>query len=246
MSQRLSVHLLPHLFSSDEITGGVAVVIDVLRATTTITCALSEGAKAILPCLDIETAQHLAANSTNEKIFLGGERQGKKIEGFDFDNSPSSYTEKKVAGKTIAFTTTNGTKALHAALSAEDILIGAFVNLDAIISFLENEERPIHLICAGTNGNITAEDVLFAGAVVCGLVSQNKKDYQLNDSATLAASAVQEPLQNDQLLLDALRKSHGGQNLIQLGFDADIALAATRNTYPIIPQYDKKSSRITI
>ncbi len=246
MSQSLSVHLLPQLFSPDDLQGGVAIVVDVLRATTTITTALADGAEAVIPCIDIETAKQHATEETPKKIILGGERQGEKIEGFDLGNSPLKYTPEIVAGKTIAFTTTNGTKALHASLNAETILIGAFVNLNAIVLSLQKETRPIHLICAGTNGSITSEDVLFAGAVVDGLVSQNETTYQLNDSAILAAAAVKQPLQSDESLLEAIRQSHGGRNLIRLGFDDDIAFAATRDLYQIIPKYDKKRGSIEI
>ena len=246
MPQPLSVHLLPSLFFPDELQGSVAIIVDVLRATTTITTALAAGADAVIPCIDIETARDHKTNVASETILLGGERQGKKIKGFDLGNSPLHYTSEVVAEKTIAFTTTNGTKALHASLGAETILIGAFVNLHAIVLSLQEETRPIHLICAGTNGSITSEDVLFAGAVVHGLVSQNETTYQLNDSAILAAAAVKLPLQSDEALLEAIRQSHGGQNLIHLGFDADIAFAATRDLYQIIPQYDKKRGSIVI
>src|SRR5262245_57387196 len=112
MLRPLNVHLLPELTTPEALTGGVVVVIDVLRATTTITTALAAGARRVIPCLDVADARAAAANSPEGECVLGGERQGLRIEGFDLGNSPNEYTPASVGGKTLVFSTTNGTKAM--------------------------------------------------------------------------------------------------------------------------------------
>ncbi len=152
MTRDVFVHLLPFLFQPDELRGGTAVVIDVLRASTTITHALAAGANAVIPCEEIEEARQIAANLPATEVVLGGERDSKKIEGFDLDNSPLKYTPETVGGKTVVFTTTNGTRALSLSQQTEHILLGSFVNLNAVIASLAADNRALHLVCAGTRG----------------------------------------------------------------------------------------------
>ncbi len=170
MSQLLHVHLLPALIEHDSLIGGTAVIIDILRASSTMTTALQNGASRVIPCGSTQEAFQRRDEAAPATVVLGGERGGVKIEGFDFGNSPAEYTSMSVGGRTVAFTTTNGTKALLAAASASEIMVGAFLNRRAIVNRLNRAHQSTHLICAGTDGSITGEDVLFAGAVVDGLV----------------------------------------------------------------------------
>ena len=111
MSRDCRVHFLPTMFDPHDLRGGMAVMLDVLRASTTLTHALAEGATAVLPCEHVEQARQLAANPQGgESVLLGGEREGRLIDGFDLDNSPLSYTGWRVRQRTIVFTTTNGTR----------------------------------------------------------------------------------------------------------------------------------------
>src|SRR5579864_1736813 len=121
MSRKLFVHLLPALFEPAELEGGVAVVLDVLRASTTIVHALGAGAGSVVPCGEVDETRRLAATFPAESVVLGGERGGTRIGGFDLDNSPASYTNERVHGKTVAFTTTNGTQALIRSRAARRI-----------------------------------------------------------------------------------------------------------------------------
>ncbi|MEX0717106.1 MAG: 2-phosphosulfolactate phosphatase, partial [Planctomycetaceae bacterium] len=114
----------------------------------------------------------VAASADVETILLGGERLGVAIEGFDLDNSPASYSPARVAGRTIVFTTTNGTRAIERARQADRILIGAFSNRAALVEALVDEHRPVHFLCAGTDGQVTAEDVLAAGMLVTSLAER--------------------------------------------------------------------------
>ena len=110
MTNQLNVHLLPELANPHDLAGHTSIVIDTLRASTTITTALENGAEKIIPCLTVEEARQLANDRPG--ALLGGERGGKPLPGFDFGNSPAEYEPNRVAGKTIVFTTTNGTKAM--------------------------------------------------------------------------------------------------------------------------------------
>ena len=161
----LNVHFLPSLVDPKELSGCTCVVIDVLRATTTIATALFAGAREVIPCLEIEDARRIAASLPTGSYLLGGERGGKKIDNFQLGNSPAEYTAEVVKDKVVVFTTTNGTRALLACRGAEFVLCGAFVNLSPLCEAIRNRSN-IHLVCAGTDGQISREDVLLAGAIV--------------------------------------------------------------------------------
>ena len=149
MSREVDVFLLPSHFEPDDLRGGIAVVIDTLRASTTIVAALANGATRVIPCGDVATARQIAGHLPAGTALLGGERKGVRIEGFDLDNSPAAYTAERVQGKTIVFTTTNGTAALLRSQKADRVLIGSFVNRDAVVRVLAADERPAYLVCAG-------------------------------------------------------------------------------------------------
>ncbi len=243
MLQTVHVHLLPKLFEPNELRGGCAVVIDVLRASTTIIHALAAGATAVLPCEEVDEARQRAANCSAGACLLGGERDGLRIDGFDLDNSPLAYTADIVAGKTVIFTTTNGTRALARAKLAAPILIGSFVNMQATIDVLSNQQQPVHLVCAGTRGEITSEDVLFAGAVTTALQEMNFQPG--NDEADIAGGFFQRHTNSGETLFDAICRSTGGRNLINSGFETDIHRAADVNRFDIVPQYNSHENEIT-
>src|SRR5947208_10202296 len=121
MSRPIVAHLLPGLLEPPELRGGVAVVIDVLRATSTIVHALAAGAQALIPCCEIDEARRIAATFPPGTALLGGERRGVMIPGFDLGNSPGDYTAEVVGGKIVVFTTTNGTGALFRAREARRV-----------------------------------------------------------------------------------------------------------------------------
>ena len=128
MKPTLSVYALPRLVEPEELAGGAAVVIDVLRAATTIAYALAAGAAQIIPCREISDALALADRFPPDEIVLGGERNGLPIDGFQLGNSPEEYSADRVAGKTVIFTTTNGTRAMAHARAADEVLVAAFVD----------------------------------------------------------------------------------------------------------------------
>lgn len=247
MPSTCHVFLLPALVKPEQFAGTTAVVIDVLRATTTITHALAAGAKDVIPCLDIENAQQSAATFGASAI-LGGERGGERIAGFDLGNSPEEYTSEKLRGKTLVFTTTNGTRAMQHARLARRLLLAAFVNLSALCRELGDTER-VAILCAGTDGQITREDTLLAGAIADELLhAPEGTRYELNDQAEIAADAWRALMRDIAAgvpLASHLRSSLGARNLIELGLERDIDIAAQIDQFDIVPELDLAAWRIT-
>jgi len=259
--QILNVHFLPALMNTANLAGGTVVIIDILRASSTIITALHHGAKRVIPCGTPDEARQIREKSHADDVLLGGERGGVLIEGFDCGNSPTEYAPARVAGKTIAFTTTNGTQALLKAAAAETILIGAFVNRQAVVERLNADQRPVHLVCAGTDSVITGEDVLFAGAVVEALqpiVASNNSAVQrwaLNDCARIAQGfwrqSAGENLHaegNEKLsagIESAMRVTQGGRNLRDLGYENDIRLCSLVDCISLVPVLNRASGELT-
>ena len=128
----VQVHLLPDLAPPGRLSRGLAVVIDVLRSTTTMIHALASGCIAVRPCLEVEEARQLAGQMRAGRVLLGGERGGLACPGFDLGNSPTEYTAKACCGTTVVLTTTNGTRACYRAAEAERVLIAGFVNYSGL------------------------------------------------------------------------------------------------------------------
>jgi 2-phosphosulfolactate phosphatase len=239
--QSLCVHFLPALTPAESLAGGTAVIIDILRASSTITTALWNGAGCVIPCGSPDEARNIRDASPKNSVLLGGERGGVLIEGFDCGNSPTEYPFSRVSGKTIVFTTTNGTKALLKSAAAETILIGAFVNRQVLVERLHADQRAVHLVCAGTDGEVTGEDVLFAGAVVESLLALQNGRWDLNDCAMIARAFWKQSAgaENDESLSvrieSAMRQTHGGRNLIGLGYDDDIKLCSAVDSIDVVP-----------
>ena len=244
----LRVHLLPQLIAGDFLIGKRAVVIDVLRATTVIVQTLGAGARVVVPCLSIDEARMRAAQLPTGEVVLGGERHGLAIEGFDLGNSPAEYMPQRVGGKTVVITTTNGTRALLHCRQGIETVIAGFVNLSAVRAVLA-EWPEVDVLCAGTDGEITREDVLVAGAIVEELAPRGP--WQLNDAAAIARDAWLQVATGGSAagdrrsrLIEALRGSQGGRNLIAIGLTADIDFAAEIDRLPIVPSFDPASGQI--
>jgi 2-phosphosulfolactate phosphatase len=237
------VYLLPSLIPPGALRGGTAIVIDVLRATTVMVHALAAGCEAIVPCLEIEQAREMAASLGRDRTILAGERRGEPIEGFDLGNSPSSFTPEVCAGKTVVMTTTNGTKAIQACLEAERVLVAGFVNFGATSMALRREDRPIHFVCSGTDGEVSLEDTLLAAAFVQSAVVSNR-DWG-NDAAIIAMLASRNivPLGVSDFG-SLIEMGRGGRRNLELGLAADIADAACWNRFDIVAELLRDPIRI--
>lgn len=234
----IECRFLPSL--ADSISADSTVVVfDVLRATTVMIEALSHGAIEIAAFDSIdETREFKLSGSDPDNILLGGERGGKKIEGFDLGNSPLEYNTEVVRGKTIAMTTTNGTRAIKYCKTAQEILIGSLSNVSALVAQLSNRDRII-LVCAGTDMQITVEDVLAAGAVIDGLLRESQVDTSkrtLDDQAQIALAVWKNVSSNHQTVEQFLRTSLGGRNLLKLGYDEDIRFSAKVDRRTLVPK----------
>lgn len=228
------VHLLPKLFEPGELAGGVAVMIDVLRASSTICTALANGAAAVRPFASVDETRTFAAE---HGCLTGGERGGVPIDGFSFGNSPSSYAAEAVAGREICFTTTNGTQALTRMSEADEVLIGCFLNRSALVERLRSQARPVHLVCAGTDGAMTSEDVLLAGAVAGDLLEALDVDTPIGTQ--LAVSLYRRHSEEAGGVEQAVRAGQGGRNLKRLGLEADIADVLVESSLDVVPRLDE-------
>ena len=230
--RRLALHPLPAHVPRSSWVDATVVVIDVLRATTVIVEALHAGATEVIPCATVTEARQTAAH-LGPSALLAGERGGLPISGFDLGNSPRACQPDRVGGRSLIMTTTNGTRALLHAANAPRVLIAAFTNLPAVVRTLAADPRDVHLLCAGTDGQPTEEDLLLAGAIAGELALL--KPFQLDADATVWADTWSQT--GVPQVHDRLRASTGGRNLISLRFDDDIEHAAQVGLHPGVPEY---------
>jgi 2-phosphosulfolactate phosphatase len=250
MLRTVHVHLLPDLIPVGAVVGKTAVIIDVLRASSTIVTALENGASAVIPCGDPAAARQLRGTSSSSDVLLGGERHGVRIEGFDLGNSPAEYTPSVVAGRRIVFTTTNGTRALLKCHAADQIVIGCWLNLASLAAWLCEVTGEVHLVCAGTDGIVAGEDVLAAGAIVQELEKRLSEGLRMNDSAAIARNAAAQLLDAaanpNAILADYFATTQGGRNLIGINQQADLPLCAAISSSRCIPLLDSRSGELRI
>ncbi len=229
---KIDVCFTPAELPAAGVAGRTVVVIDVLRATSTILEALSNGARAVAPVQTPEEATALAQRVGRQAALVCGERKGVKIEGFDLGNSPIEYTPERVSGKLLALTTTNGTQALLAVVAGARVLLGAFLNLGAVADTLAETKESAIVVCAGREGHFALEDGACAGALVLALRERVGR-LTLNDAA-LAASALAKPYRERPLAI--LRSSGGGKALAALGLGEDLEFCAAVDRYELVPE----------
>lgn len=223
MAVEVRVNLLPRLLTEET---DVAVVIDVLRATSTMTAALHFGAEKIVPVLSVEEAKKY--RECNSEVLTCGERGSAKIEGFDIGNSPRELSKEIIEGKELVITTTNGTVAVLRSKRARKVILASFLNLGSVCRLLKRESGRIDLQCSGTDGEPSLEDTLLAGA----LVSQLKMSH--NNESCRIASALYEAVKNN-LESFILENGMHAKRLVSLGFFEDVGFCAKINLYDLIP-----------
>jgi 2-phosphosulfolactate phosphatase len=226
MSRTIEVCLTPALLNLYDIENSIVVVIDILRATSSITYGIENGAKAIIPVEHVEDCLKFS----DLGYLLAAERNGEVVTGYDFGNSPFSYTTDKVNGKTIVLTTTNGTKALRMAQArAHQVVIGSFLNLTALCDWLKVQDKDVLLLCAGWKDKFNLEDTLFAGAVVNKL----RKDFVHFDDSCVAAEDMYLLAKDD--LRTYLHKSSHSHRLEQLNIEEDVQFCLKLDICAAIP-----------
>lgn len=199
------------------------MAIDVLRATTVMSVATSNGALCIIPVKEPAEAQRAKA-SIEGPVLLGGERNADKIEGFDLDNSPLSYTRQAVEGRTIVMTTTNGTLAIANSRSASRVFVASFLNADAVAEAIADEPTDVYIVCAGTAGEFTIEDALCGGYLAQLLT--DKWQCEVNDFALAMMSLYKSAGGNVRHILE---QGEHYARLVRKGYAADVEVCTNRS-----------------
>lgn len=234
----IDVALLPSELRPERVSGRVAVVVDLLRFSTSLVRSFESGARAVYPVATISEASARVAEGRAD--LACGERGGVRPEGFHLGNSPLEYTPEAVRGRTLAWTTTNGTRALLACADGERVLVGALRNAAPLSRFLAALGRPILVVCAGTEGRFALEDALAAGAILDWIGQE--RAVRLSDGAQ-AALALWRSAQ--PRWPEALRCADHACTLRGLGFGADVSFAAEIPPYAPVPAWDAVCGRLT-
>jgi len=235
----LDVALSPAALRPGDAEGCTVVVIDVLRATTTMAVALANGAEAVLPATSTEEARRVAGRLPRDRVLLVGERGGLAIAGFDLGNSPREMAPDAVRGRILVMTTTNGTRALAATAGAAAVYLGAAVNLALVVEatlprWLAGED--LRILCAGRDGEAGLDDAYAAGRLVEALLCRagDPPPPALGDGAAIALSVARH-FGDDWVT--PLTASAAGRELVGLGLAPDIQVAATEDGFPVLLTY---------
>ncbi len=212
-----------HLF---DLKGKIVVVVDILRATSTMTVALAKGITKIIPVSSVDECKEYKAKG----YLTAAERNGAKVEGYDLGNSPFVFLDKDHSGKELVMTTTNGTKAINLSLDADEILIGSFLNLSAVSEYLKESQKDILVFCSGWKGHTNLEDTLFAGALVEKLSSHYVVDYDMS----IIARHLYSKAKGD--LLGFLSHSSYCIRMETKGLKNDIAYCLQLDTFDNVPK----------
>ena len=229
----LETLFIPEEIKNIELAGKLVVMIDVLRASSSIVTALANGCRGFIPILSPDQAREKAQQFEKERILLGGEREGIKIEGFNLGNSPREYKREAVKDRTIIFSTTNGVKTLEMVKGANGIIIGSFLNLQAICNYCTNYKGDILLICAGKEGKFSLEDTACAGMIINSLKDVFPVACQQESDANLTAQLLYEKFGNN--ILEILRKSQHGRYLESIGLGEDLKFCSQLDFFHIVP-----------
>ena len=234
MKRTIDVCLSPDLMHLYEVRNHTIVVVDILRATSCMTTAFAHHIHSMTPFAKLPECLALKA----EGYLTAGERDGKKVDGFDLGNSPFEYMDPLLKGKKIAFTTTNGTRAIAKSAGAKDIIIGSFLNLSAVVEYLRHSPNNVLIVCSGWKGKVNLEDTVFAGALV-----ENLKDhFDHACDAPMIAQRLYASARNN--LREFLKDSSHIKRLQRLNIQKDIDFCLTEDQYDVVPVI--RENRITI
>jgi 2-phosphosulfolactate phosphatase len=229
---KLDVLLTPGELVPGDIAGRTVVVLDILRASSTIVEALASGARTLYPVASIEEALRLANTLGREEVLLCGERKCLPIDGFDLGNSPREFTAERVGGKTLVMSTTNGTLAMSAAAAGERVIIGAWLNLTAVVDELARSGTEPVFLCAGRERQFGMEDATCAGRMAAALMEARPDvAWQLNDGAR-AALALADAFPDQEALFP---ETAAGRGILEAGLEPDLEFCARIDTHDVVP-----------
>jgi len=224
----VEVCFTPNLYPLHMDNADIVVVIDVLRATTAICTAFHNGIEKIIPVSTLEEAIDYRQNTD---FLVAAERKGKIVEGFEFGNSPFSYMNKDLRGKTLVITTTNGTKAFHTAKRAKNVVIGSFINLDSLCDYLKEQHKKILLLGSGWKNKFCLEDTICAGAIVDQLLSTG--NFNSEHDSSIAAKYLY--LSARENYFGYLKSSSHRRRLRDLNLNEDIKYCLNPNQTDVVP-----------
>jgi 2-phosphosulfolactate phosphatase len=229
---KLDVLLTPAELVPSEIAGRTVVVLDVLRASTSIVEALAAGARTLYPVGTIEEAIGLAKTLGRDEVLLAGERKALPIEGFDLGNSPGEFTAEAVGGKTVVMSTTNGTIAITAAAGAGRVIVGSWLNFQAVVDDLVRSRAEPVLLCAGRSNTFGLEDAVCAGHIAAAVMKALPDvEWAMNDGA-VAAVALGKEFPDPAKLFPL---THAGRNLVEAGLGNDLPYCAQTDLRDVLP-----------
>jgi 2-phosphosulfolactate phosphatase len=228
----IDLYLTPVPLNRASIENKTVVVVDVLRATTSICAMLKAGARGVIPVAEPGEAAELRAKLGIEHAVLAGERDGVKIEGFDFGNSPSEFTEETVGGKHVVMTTTNGTAVFGKTLRGAVVVTACLANISRAAEQVARENRDVLIACAGREGGFSIEDALCGGMLIYLLRAMHDKDVTLNDAASLALLLYEN---NRESIRSTIEQGEHGRFLREIGFGADVTKATDVDSIPVLP-----------
>jgi len=227
--RNIQVCMTPKLFSLYADKKSIVVVVDVLRATSSMCVAFEKGVERMIPVSTVEEA--LEYRNTDEDYILAAERNGKPVKSFDFGNSPQVYLNMDVKGKTVVMTTTNGTKAINIAKKDHEVVVGSFLNLEALANWLVAKDQDVIVFCAGWKDKFNLEDTLFAGALVSHLLETGL----YNDSCDAAQASRHLWDRSKDDLYAFLENSSHRNRLAKLDIDSDVHFCLKLNQTKKIP-----------
>ncbi|PLK42383.1 2-phosphosulfolactate phosphatase [Emticicia sp. TH156] len=224
--KNIDVCLTPDLLHLHNIDNSIVIIADIFRATSCMVTAFAYGVKSIIPVETVEECKNL-----QEKGYIAAaERNARKVEGFELDNSPFSYMNEKLIGEKIAMTTTNGTYSItKAKASAVKVLAGSFLNLNAIVTYLKTQPYDVLVLCAGWKGRVNIEDTLFAGALIAAL----EDEYFVPEDSAIMSLRLYNQAKDD--LIGYLANSSHIRRLQNLGIHKDIAYCLQKDLYDVVP-----------
>ena len=225
---RVEVCFLPEQYASYANEMDIVVVIDVLRATSAMCVAFERGLESIIPVSSVDEARKYIGKPG---YLAAAERNGEVVEGFPIGNSPIAFSKMDLTGKTVVMTTTNGTRAIETAKDAKQLIIGAYLNMSALVEYLYAQQANVLLLCSGWRGKTNLEDTSFAGAVVDRLIKTGK--FGAEEDSSIAAQYLHKAAQDN--FLGILKAAPHRRRLQKLDLLDDAKYCLTPDQCSVIP-----------
>ena len=228
----IDIQFFPIPPPSEKLSGRTVVVIDVLRATSTMVHAMWQGAEEIIPVAAVEEAFQRGKTFPRGTTLLGGERETRKVEGFDLGNSPQEYVAEKVKDKRLILTTTNGTKAFHLVSCGSEIIVGSFFNIEAVAERCLTSGKDLFIFPSGDKGNFSLEDTVCGGMLIDLILKKGENPILLTDASYAALFLYQRFEAN---LLGAFHLSRHGKEMVDLGAGDDLLYCTQTDITSLVP-----------